>query len=259
MTIGLDENDKVAVFFDSGIGGLNLLHSCAMRAPEIHYYYISDNAHVPYGNKSADEICGMTFDALKGIEALNPSALVIACNTVTADCINKIRERFAFPVIGIQPAIKQAAVVGGTCLVLATEATIASNAFKNLAERFPELRLIIHASKELASFVEENVFALPDKLPESLLPDVKVDSVVLGCTHYAYVKKQIEDKYKCVIFDGIIGTARRFCKIVGTDDHECPPTGTNDHLPHNKLKITFIGQNKQKDKEVFEKILHNEL
>ncbi len=259
MSNGLDKNDTVVAFFDSGIGGLNLLYQCALRAPEIHYYYISDNANVPYGNKSEDEICAMTFNALKGIDTLNPSALVIACNTVTADCIKKLRESFAFPVIGIQPAVKQAAEVGGKCLVLATEATISSEAFKNLAGRFPYLKLIVHASKGLASFVEENIFNLPDSLPENLLPDVKVDSVVLGCTHYAYVKKQIENKYKCNIFDGILGTAQNFARIVGTGDHDYPPLGMNDHFYRKKLKITFIGQNRQKDEEVFEKILHNKL
>lgn len=259
MSNGLDKKDFTVVFFDSGIGGLNLLYECAMRAPEIQYYYISDNANVPYGNKSADEICAMTFKALKGIEELDPSALVIACNTVTADCIAKMRERFAFPVVGIQPAIKQAAEVGGTCLTIATQATAHSASFKNLAARFPELKLIIHASKDLAPFVEENIFNLPKSLPSGLLPDVNVDSVVLGCTHYTYIKRQISNKYKCKVFDGIEGTARNFIRIVGMADHSYPPIGTADHFYTNKLKITFIGQNRQKNELVFEKILHYKL
>ena len=259
MNKGLNENGNNVAFFDSGIGGLNLLYECAVRAPEFQYCYISDNSNVPYGNRSADEICSMTFNALKGLEKLNPSALVIACNTVTADCIAKMRERFCFPVVGIQPAIKQAAEVGGTCLAIATEATVSSLSFQNLASRFPELKLIIHASKELAAFVEENIFNLPESLPSGLLPDVKVDSVVLGCTHYVYVKRQIENYYKCKVFDGIEGTARNFARIVGMSDHDYPPIGTDDHFNKNKLKITFVGQNRQKNELVFEKILHNKL
>lgn len=256
MDIGFNKKDRVVVFFDSGIGGLNLMRECVLRAPEIHYYYISDNANVPYGNKSADEICDMTFNALKGVEDLNPSALVIACNTVTADCIERIRQKFPFPVIGIQPAVKQAATVGGTCLVLATEATINSDAYKKLAAKFSGLNIINYASKHLASFAEEHIFNLPEILPEGLLPNVRADSVVLGCTHYVYLKSQIGRKYNCAIFDGIAGTAQNLVKTIGTDVHGYPPSGTNDHFCPKKLKITFIGQNIQKNKLVFENYFH---
>lgn len=259
MEKGLNKKDAAVAFFDSGIGGLNLLYQCVMRAPGLHYYYISDNSNVPYGNKSADEICAMTFKALYGVEKLNPSALVIACNTVTADCIERIRKRFDFPVIGIQPAVKQAAEVGGKCLVLATEATINSEAYKNLTERFKDLEIISYASKELASFAEDNIFNLPETIPDSFLPDVKADSVVLGCTHYVYLKKQIKKKYNCVIFDGIAGTACNLVRTLGTDIHAYPPIGENDHFCPEKLKITFIGQNRQKNRLVFENYFHIEL
>lgn len=239
------------VVFDSGIGGLNLLYECVRSAPQFHYYYVSDNVNVPYGNKSPDEILHFTLAALSGIETLSPRALIVACNTVTATCIDKLRQQFAFPVIGIQPAIKQAAKAGGECLVLATKSTVNSPSFLSLVSRYGNKNTHVVGSENLAGFVEENVFRLPDKLPEGLLPDCRADCVVLGCTHYSFVKRQIEGKYNCPVFDGIAGTAAHFCEIVGTDDHLQPLTGNFAHLPTEKFKITFYRGNNERNKHIF--------
>lgn len=242
-----------AVVFDSGIGGLNLLFECARRAPQLEYYYVSDSANVPYGNKTAEEIYNLTVSALEGIEKLNPRALVIACNTVTARCVSDLRAKYSFPVIGIQPAIKQASEIGGKCLALATQATVNSGAFKALVSSFGGANVTAVACRELARYVEENVFSLPDPLPQGLLPDFQPDCVVLGCTHYSFVKKQIEERYKCPVFDGIAGTADHFAKIIGTGDHLKPLLGKFDHHALKRLKITFNGGNCDKNLQIFEK------
>ena len=231
------------VVFDSGIGGLNLLHACALRVPCAHYYYISDSAHVPYGNRPPDEIMRLTLSALGGIEDLNPSALVVGCNTVTANCIDELRRKFSFPVVGIQPAVKQAAKVGGRCLVLATNATVKSAPFLKLVGRFAPESTTVVGCGTLAEYVERNVLALPEKLPDGLLPDIRADSVVLGCTHYAFVKKQIEARYNCPVFDGIEGTAAHFSEIVGTTDHSHTKNGDFGPLAEKQLKITYNCEN----------------
>ena len=243
--------ERCAVFFDSGIGGLNLLYQCVKRLPGLKYYYIADNYNVPYGNKSADEIYSLVSNALSGIERLKPLALVVACNTVTAQCIAEFRNRYDFPVIGIQPAVKQAAEVGGRCVVLATSSTVNSKAFENLAARFPNIDMRVHECKTLAAFVEDNIFNLPKRLPLGLLPEENADSVVLGCTHYVYVKRQIEERYKCPVFDGISGTADHFAKIVGMADHNYAFLGKNDHLHYGKPKIVFLGGNIDKNSAIF--------
>lgn len=248
---------RAVVFFDSGIGGLNLLAECVKRVPRLDYFYYSDNVNVPYGNKSPQEIYALSTKILDRAAELEPQAMVIACNTVTAECIDRIRARYPFPVVGIQPAIRQAADVGGNCLVLATEATVKSRAFHSLAERFPQLDINVRACRELAAFVEGNVFSLPETLPQGLLPDAQADSVVLGCTHYVYVKRQIERRYGCPVFDGIAGTADHFAKIVGIGDHFGPNCGIFDHHGEKSAKVTFFVGDNNKNLAIFRKIMTN--
>lgn len=254
METNREGGERRAVFFDSGIGGLNLLYECACRAPQIDYFFISDNNNVPYGNKSAEEILRLTLAALDGIEGLNPAALVVGCNTVTARCIGELRRRFSFPVVGIQPAVKQAAKVGGRCLVLATEATVKSPSFVALVNKFSAPQTKVVACEQLADYIERNIYNLPYNLPDSLLPMEEVDSVVLGCTHYAFVKESIQRKYNCPVFDGMAGTADHFCDILGIADHFKPPAGIFDHCQFKKLKITFSKGDVVKNRHIFENL-----
>lgn len=239
------------VVFDSGIGGLNLLAQCVIRMPELPYYYVSDNGNVPYGNRPAEQIYELVLAALNGIEELNPRALVVACNTVTALCIDSLRARFSFPVVGIQPAVKQAYRAGSRCLVLATEGTVNSKSFCSLVARFPDMNTEVVGCKGLADYVEKNIFDLPTVLPEGLLPAVNADSVVLGCTHYAFVARQISQYYGCPVYDGLGGTANNCSKICGMSDHLLPPMGIFDHVDYNKLKITYLRGNAQKNERIF--------
>ena len=241
-----------AIVFDSGIGGLNLLCACARLRPDVHYYYVSDNTNVPYGNRSGDEIFELVIKALDGIEALDPSALVVACNIVTAQCIDRLRARYSFSVIGIQPAVKQAAKTGGRCLVLATESTVNSEAFKNLLARFAPPDTVAVGCVGLAEYVEQNIYALPEELPQGLLPDETADCVVLGCTHYAFASEQIKRRYNCPVYDGIEGTARHFYDILGKNVHFYPQTGIFDHQTVKKFKITYLRGDCVKNKQIFE-------
>lgn len=251
MVMQSKHSSDAIVLFDSGIGGLNLLFQCIRRMPEKEYFYISDNENVPYGNRPADEVLHLVLAALGGIESLHPQALVVACNTATALCIDKLRARFSFPVIGIQPAIKQAYKVGGRCLVLATEGTVHSNSFHTLASRFPDFQMDVVGCKRLASYIEQNIFNLPDVLPDKLLPDVKADSVVLGCTHYAFVAQQISKFYSCPVFDGLEGTANKCFEICGMGDHLLPLLGQSAHPDYNKLKITYLRGDSEKNSKIF--------
>ncbi len=242
----MERRSTSVVVFDSGIGGLNLLCACAARVPDAHYYYIADTENVPYGNRPHEEIMRLTLSALDGIEELEPAALVVACNTVTANCIDELRHMYSFPVVGIQPAVKQAARCGGRCLVLATKSTIASPSFINLVNRFAPADTTAVGCEQLAAYVEQNVLSLPEELPDGLLPDVRADSVVLGCTHYAFVKRQIESKYNCPVFDGTEGTAAHFLEIMGIADHSYAKNGDFRPPTEKELKITYKCQNSVK-------------
>ncbi|MGN0807579.1 MAG: glutamate racemase [Candidatus Coproplasma sp.] len=246
---------KRVVVFDSGIGGLNILYECALRVRDVDYYYISDSANMPYGNKDSDEILSLTLNALKVVEELKPIALVIACNTVTANCIKALRARYSFPIVGVQPAIKSAADLGERCLILATNATVKSEEFNNLLRKYDLPYGSVWGCDKLAKYVEDNIFNLPTSIPEGLLPDVKADCVVLGCTHYAFISKQISTYYQCRILDGAGGTADHFAKIIGTNDHSKPLLGKFNHAGRKMVNITFLGEDAEKNSQII-KIIH---
>ncbi|MGN1061075.1 MAG: glutamate racemase [Candidatus Coproplasma sp.] len=248
---------KCVVVFDSGIGGLNLLYECACRVRDVDYYYVSDSANMPYGNRGREEILSLTLNALKAAEELKPVALVLACNTVTANCISNLRERYSFPVIGVQPAIKSVAGASDNYLILATNATVNSPEFNGLLYKYNASHACVRGCDGLAKYIEDNVFNLPEKLPDGLLPDVKADCVVLGCTHYAFVKKQIESHYGCGVIDGIGGTADHFAKILGTVDHSAPLLGKIRHFGNKVVNITFLGGDFEKNSQIFTKTYIN--
>lgn len=99
---------KVGVF-DSGIGGLNVLSACIRLAPHLNYYYIGDNKHAPYGNKSCEEIYYRVSCAVELFKLIGIDAVVLGCNTATAVCVQRLREKYAFPIIGTEPAVAPAA------------------------------------------------------------------------------------------------------------------------------------------------------
>ena len=199
-------------FFDSGIGGLTVLEECRKRLPNELFYYYGDNTYAPYGNRSEKEIIKRVKKAMRVFARLKVKAVVLACNTVTAVCIDALREKYSFPIIGTEPAVQLGARIGGEVFVLVTQATYQSQRFQCLckaaAEKYPQANLRVFACTQLAGVIEKNIttenFEYGDYLPNGR-PNV----VVLGCTHYVYIKSQISSKYACVTVDGNEGVARR--------------------------------------------------
>jgi glutamate racemase len=247
MNYSFKNNSNPVCVFDSGIGGLNILYECCIRGVNENLLYFADNKNVPYGNLPPQKIRRLVLEIFGKIAIYNPKACVVACNTATAECIDILRNKYTFPIIGVQPAIKPAVKLGGKILVLATKATCSSKNFNALLSEYRQADIIVAPCDDLANFIEQNIFTLPEVLPNGLLPNIKVDSVVLGCTHYAYVKKHIQKFYSCNIFDGIVGTIDHLNKILGNDDHS-----------HNKIVFTnFILGNTPKNVAIFSKICHN--
>ncbi|MDE6613311.1 MAG: aspartate/glutamate racemase family protein [Clostridia bacterium] len=239
----LYQNPEVC-FFDSGIGGISLLYECMRRLPRVNFTYFADNYRVPYGSLSQEEMIKAVDSKFREIEKHNPVAAVVACNTVTARCIDFLRGKYKFEIVGIQPAIKPAAEKG-SCLVLATPATAVSCAVLELIKNYGRDRTQVYACPDLAAYVENNVFNLSANHVKSLLPNVKTDAVVLGCTHYVFCKDVIADFYGCAVFDGIEGTAVRLCKILGNFDHKVP----------RAQKIDFSGGDTVKNRQIFNALL----
>lgn len=275
-----DDRDCIA-FFDSGIGGLTLLRECAANLPDEKFVYLGDNARAPYGNKSAEEIKTLTAQAFAYLARFPLKAAVVACNTVTADCIGFLRERFSFPILGVEPAVKPAAKRGGSVLVLSTAATASSARFQALLDRWSgAARLIPYSPTSLAGEIEKNISDLSRLDLSVLLPKMQCDAVVLGCTHYIFVKKRIEDFYGCRAYDGNAGTAARLAATVGaasagraknfareekiskenfvgkSADLISKNTNKCSILRKNgkKTVVLFVGESAEKNKSVFESL-----
>lgn len=236
-----DTAKKLVCFFDSGIGGLNLLCECAKRRSDCNYAYFADNYNMPYGNLSHEKIMSLVDGKFELMKLINPAVAVVACNTVTAECISFLRQKYTFPIIGIQPAVKPAAKNYKNCVVLATHATANSIVLKNLIEEYGGGHTRVVACPDLAAYIENNIFNIDRKEVERLLPEIDCDSIVLGCTHYIYVSEVISSFYNCPVFDGIEGTANRFEKILGISDHQAT----------ERSELTFWGGNYVKNAKVY--------
>ena len=249
-------------FFDSGIGGLSVLHACAPALNQYTYYYFGDVYRAPYGNLTNEQITAYTKETFDLFQSLNVDAAVIACNTVTAVCIDKIRKEYSFPVIGAEPSVLPAAKDGGEVFVLTTKATYQSFRFQSLlnrtADRYPLSKITAFACEGLAGAIERG-----EGKYERFLPKGKPKSVVLGCTHYVLIKDYIENFYGVKTFDGNQGIVNRLKSVLNVKnlvllDQNQPLTQNNGlFLPkstENPLSIYFLGDGKMVTKTKYEQM-----
>jgi glutamate racemase len=210
--------DYIGVFV-SGVGGISVLHDLKRELPQENFLYYGDSANAPYGEKPIEKIRTLTMNSVDYLVSQGVKALVIACNTATSAAIPAIREKYeaAMPVIGVEPAIKPAAEAfpHGRILVMATPATLKLDKYTKLSKELAwEAEFVPVACTGLAGRIEKGNFDAPDMnaLLEKLLGQYrgKVDAVVLGCTHYPFIRKQIQKVMGDIpLFDGGAGTARQ--------------------------------------------------
>jgi glutamate racemase len=205
--------------FDSGIGGVSVLRELVRIMPNENFIYFGDTANAPYGVKSADCVRELTFSAYELLKERGIKAFVIACNTATSVSVAALREKYPSDIIiGVEPALKPAATCceHPTVAVLATPLTLKEEKFALLLERFAkDAKVIPFACPGLVEFVERGEIEgerLTSFLKDLLAPLMceKLDAIVLGCTHYPFVKKEISAIFGegVQIFDGSIGTAQ---------------------------------------------------
>lgn len=205
-------------FFDSGYGGLSVLDAARRQHPEHQYLYYADSANAPYGSKPAAQVRDLVFAATDFIAAQQPEALVVACNTATAVCIETLRERYHFPVIGMEPAVKPALHESDNkrVLVMATSLTLQESKLSALLQRFDRQgRTDKLAMDRLVTFAEAGEFVSTDVetyLAEQLRHYRPEDyaAVVLGCTHFAYFLPLLRKLFlpSTSFVDGSAGTVR---------------------------------------------------
>ena len=207
--------------FDSGLGGISVLAALRGVLPNEDFIYYGDAANAPYGDRSEAEVLALTLRAAEHLVSQNIKALVIACNTATSAAVTELRRRYAFPIIGMEPALKPAAqVCGNRVLVMATQATLRQQKFALLLKTWSNIvKVNTLPCPGLVELIEGGGPDDPRILPylKALLqPYVgKVDAVVLGCTHYPFVQEQIRTVLGNVaVFDGRTGTARQLiCRL----------------------------------------------
>lgn len=215
--------------FDSGIGGLTLLHEIIRQLPNEQYCYYADTENVPYSTKSEEQIKEFVENAVNYFLARNVKAIVLACNTATNVCIEDLRSRLSLPIIAIQPAVKVAVDNDSAeldaqrkkILVCATPITLRSARFQRLVDSLNADGIVERmALPELVKLAEREEFGKPaeDYITETLLQlDIKkFGSIVLGCTHFTYFEPifyQLAPQLS--IFDGNEGTARHLKNILG--------------------------------------------
>lgn len=202
--------------FDSGVGGISVLRQLAVTLPHEDFLYYGDSANAPYGEKSRDWVLRRSGDIVDELLGQGAKAIVIACNTATSVAAATLRAEYAHvPIIGVEPALKPATLAekAGRILVMATPITLRLDKYQQLAERWGTGHEVIPVPcPGLAARIEQGDLSAPDvyELLESLIGEYAgtVDSAVLGCTHYAFIARQIRDVIGDVpLFDGALGTA----------------------------------------------------
>jgi glutamate racemase len=180
--------------FDSGIGGLTVLGALRRRLPHRNFTYVADTAHLPYGNKQPREVREYAFTVMDLLEGLGAEGIVIACGTASSTVLPDARLRYAIPVWGVVDASVEAATrstAGGKIGVIATERTIASGVYqRKLAAR--GFSVWSQACPALVEAAEENN-GEAELLARYYLRDMpRIDTLVLGCTHFALLRDAIE-------------------------------------------------------------------
>jgi glutamate racemase len=212
--------------FDSGIGGLTLLKEIMSTMPHENFLYYADTENVPYSYKTTDQIKVYVEKAVVFLRTEGCKAIVIACNTATNVAIEYLREKYDFPIIAIQPAVKVALdnnAGNKRILACATPVTLKSDRFENLInsldinhliDKIPLPRLVEYAEKEIFNGPEVLKYL---KSEFSKFELEKYNFIVLGCTHFSYYEDLIRANFPNLIpVDGNKGTSRHLYNTLFT-------------------------------------------
>lgn len=220
------KREYIAVF-DSGVGGISVLRELVKLMPDEHYLYFGDSANAPYGDKTTAQVRKLTMDAAHTLLSRGVKALVVACNTATAAAINDLRQTYPQTIIvGIEPALKLAAdrYPNGRVGIMATQVTLREEKLHHQLERFPDMQVALIPAPGLVELIEAGKADSPEA--EALLRTIltpyagQLDALVLGCTHYPFVKKTIRKilGQQVALLDGGEGTARQTRRCLEQED-----------------------------------------
>ncbi|KGJ72424.1 glutamate racemase [Cryobacterium roopkundense] len=245
--------------FDSGVGGLTVARAIKDQLPNESLLYIGDTAHSPYGPKKIADVRGFALDVLDDLVAQEVKLIVIACNTASAAMLRDARERYTVPVIEvIQPAVRRAVATtrNHRVGVIGTSGTVNSRAYNDAFAAATHIRLFSQACPRFVEFVEAGVTSGAEVLEvaaEYLAPlrEADIDTLVLGCTHYPFLRGAISyvmgdsvtlvssdtetanDVYRVLVSQGL----ERHSRTAPTYRYEATGASAEDflHLAHRLL------------------------
>ena len=251
----MDKKNRPIGFFDSGVGGLSVMKEAIRLMPNEDYVYFGDSKNAPYGVKTVDEVRSLTVEAVEVLLEKNVKAIVVACNTATSAAIDLIREKYKdIPIIGIEPALKLAVKYNrkGNIIIMATPMTLREKKFKSLMEKYGEdYDIVSLPCAKLVEFIENGILN-GEELESYLREKLKIYNnndigvVVLGCTHYPFIKETLHKiiNKDIPIIDGGLGTSqelRRRLKeknLLNTEDKKGNITIINSNGSEKMIELS---------------------
>lgn len=193
------KSDPIGMF-DSGVGGTSILKEIHELMPLERIIYLADSQNAPYGRKSKDEIIELAFKNTDLLLEMGCKIIVVACNTATTNAIDELRKKYKIPFIGIEPAIKKAALASSkkSIGILATKGTLTSELFTKTSSLYTkDIKTIEVIGTGLVEAIESGkvLEASTEKLLKEIMQPIiekDIDYLVLGCTHYPYLIPQLE-------------------------------------------------------------------
>ena len=250
--------------FDSGIGGISIYNEIRKTLPKESTIYLADNLNAPYGKKSEKEIINLSIKNTQKLIDLNCKLIVVACNTATTNAVEILRETFEVPIVGIEPSIKPAILATKTnhIGVLATEKTLSSNLFLKTSNRFSGgVNIHEQIGYDLVSIMEESGIKeelLISKLRKYIEPmlEKNIDNLVLGCTHYYFLKdilvKILPKEIK--ILDSSSAVCKRIKQVLESYNNTSKTLDTNNQFYCNgneSVIQSFLDKGEKINKIIF--------
>ncbi len=243
------QNQAIGIF-DSGIGGTSIWKEITTALPNENTIFLADSKYAPYGKRSKEEILALSIKNTKKLLEFNCKIIVVACNTATTNAIKVLRSTYDIPFIGIEPAIKPAAIHTQTKKVgvLATKGTLSSELFAETSDLYAQnIEVIEVIGTGLVELIEEGKIhssEMHELLHSYLTPMVAqhIDHLVLGCTHYPYLipilKKMLSNSVK--IIDSGEAVARQTKAILTTNKILNPSTTPGKHMLYTNGDIQVL-------------------
>jgi glutamate racemase len=242
-------NNNPIGLFDSGIGGTSIWREIHQLLPNENTIYLADSKNAPYGEKTKEEIIDLSFKNTEFLLEQNCKLIVVACNTATTNAIKEMRDKYKVPFIGIEPAIKPAALHSKTQKIgiLATKGTLNSELFSKNTEQYSNIQIIEQIGFGLVELIENgkiNSLDMNELLKKYLDPMIQsnIDYLVLGCSHYPYLIPQIKKiiPKNITIIDSGEAVAKQTKKILEETVGLREVSNTNLSLFYTNTKIKVL-------------------